>query len=189
MQGSSPAALGIIVVLATIAAQPTRSQVAAAGSASDSAVRQAMNRLASYEGSQLPEDFHLPEAFAPFYEHPEEAARQLVAALRPVHAGKYPEFTGPPPTVWYIRALRALTGLDFQGRTRVHIRDADERWFLCADSTSSVRFFGTWMSRDQTFVAPQDAQREIIARWKAWFQREGHLFRYVNIREVDRWYF
>jgi hypothetical protein len=65
-----------------------------------------------------------------------------------------------------------------------------EKWFLGADTTNTVRFFGTWMSRDLTWVAPQDAQIRIIDKWRRWLSEHGSTFKYVKRDDaVDDWYF
>jgi hypothetical protein len=122
-----------------------------------------------------------------FYRHPEEAAGILISELRPIKRGRYPDGQHPQ-VVRMIRALRSLTGLDFRGTSTARL-SADETHFLEAKKNGEVRFFGTWMSRDCDWVAPKDAQIEIIKKWCAWFAQHGHGYAYVNDRNFDHWYF
>src|SRR4029077_5342611 len=93
-----------------------------------------------------------------------------------------------PQAVWIVRALRSLTGLDFKAKTRAAL-SSDESHFLDLDTHHRVRFFGTWMSRDSTWVAPEDAQLSIIKQWREWFAQHGHNYKYPNNKDFDDWYF
>jgi hypothetical protein len=62
-------------------------------------------------------------------------------------------------------------------------------WVPPPGADGSVEFFGTWMSRDRVWVAPEDAQNEIIRQWKQWFARHGNSHRYESNRRVESWYF
>lgn len=116
-------------------------------------------------------------SFDLFYTNPQEATKR----------GHY--LTGEHPrAVWIVRALRSLTGLDFRARTKAP-PTADETHFLGLNAKGKVEFFGTWMSRDSAWVAPKDAQIQIIKQWKEWFAQRGRGCRYVNDRNFDDWYF
>lgn len=145
---------------------------------SEAEIRTAVLRLSSETWSQ---------SLDIFYKHPEEAAGILVAELRPIKRGRYPDGQHPQ-VVRMIRALRSLTGLDFRGASTARLSD-DETHFLQANRKGEVRFFGTWMSRDCDWVAPRDAQVEIIKKWRAWFAQHGHGYAYVNDLNFDHWYF
>jgi hypothetical protein len=128
-----------------------------------------------------------PDQLATFWQYPQRSTELLLAELKPVPRGKYPNGSHPH-VVWCIRALRSLTALDFRGVTRMKLND-DERQFLVLGKDKRVRFFGTWMSRDLVWVAPEDAQRQIISRWKDWFKKNGAGYSYKNDEHVDNWYF
>ena len=122
-----------------------------------------------------------------FYRDPQLATELLIADLKPARPGHY--LSGKhPKSVWIVRALRSLTGLEFRAPMNAHL-SANEAHFLGLDKRGTVKFFGTWMSRDSVWVAPEDAQIAIIRQWREWFTRNGQHYRYVNDRDVDDWYF
>ena len=118
-------------------------------------------------------------------QHPLRSTELLIKSLRPVGRGKY---RAHPRVVWYIRALRFLTRLDFKARTLGRLTD-DEKNFLAYDGQRRVKFFGTWMSRDIAFVAPKDAQTKIIRQWRDWFTANGKTHNYSDSTPLDDWYF
>jgi len=145
---------------------------------SEKEIRAAVRNL----GSHTPED-----RFEAFYKNPEAATRILIEELRPTVRGQYITDTHPQ-AVWIVRALRALTGLDFRAVTTKHL-GADEAHYLGLNANGTVKFFGTWMSRDRVWVAPEDAQVAIIKQWQKWFAQYGNTHNYVNNRNYDDWYF
>ena len=120
-----------------------------------------------------------------FAQHPARATELLIKSLRPVRRGKYRKH---PDVIWYIRALRFLTKLDFKARTNGRLNE-DEKNFLVYDEQRRVKFFGTWMSRDIAFVAPKDAQINIIRQWRDWFTTNGKTHNYASATPLDDWYF
>jgi hypothetical protein len=53
----------------------------------------------------------------------------------------------------------------------------------------SVAFFGTWMSRDSVYLAPVDAQKQIIAEWLAWFRQHADDWQMPpKPPDIDDWY-
>ena len=138
-----------------------------------------------------------PNDFEPLYQDPVSATRLLVAELHVIKRGSYrtSEAEGfgsinyeAAHVIWCIRALRSLTGLDFKASTNTQL-DEKEGHFLGHVNNREVSFFGTWMSRDLSFIAPEDAQQKIIAKWKSWFAEHGTTYKYVNERNIDKWYF
>jgi hypothetical protein len=125
--------------------------------------------------------------FQVFYKNPERATELLIAALKPTARGDYVRGQHPQ-AVWIVRALRSLTGLDFRAATTADLSD-EESHFLDRNARGQILFFGTWMSRDRTWVAPKDAQIAIIKHWQIWFAKHGHNYKYVNDRIADDWYF
>ncbi len=119
------------------------------------------------------------------YQYPTVAARLLTERLQPAARGKHRDH---PVVVWYIRALRSLTGLDFTATTRAQLADSEAE-YLQRDSAGTVHFFGWHMAWDDTWLAPQDAQLAIIRQWRSWFAKRGRTFRYVNDPKHDHWYY
>jgi hypothetical protein len=149
---------------------------------SDASIVAAIKQLPSTSDSESP-SIH----FQTFYRSPERSTELLIAALKPTARRNY--LSGQhPQAVWIVRALRSLTGLDFRATTTAEL-SSDEAHFLDLNAQHQVRFFGTWMSRDSTWVAPKDAQVAIIKQWQDWFSQHGHSYKYVNDRNFDNWYF
>lgn len=149
---------------------------------SDASIVSAIKGLSSTSDSESPNT-----DFQTFYRSPERSTELLIAALKPTARGKY--LAGQhPQAVWIVRALRSLTGLDFRATTTARL-STDEAHFLDLNAQHQVQFFGTWMSRDSTWVAPKDAQVAIIKQWKDWFSQHGHTHKYVNDTNFDDWYF
>jgi hypothetical protein len=132
-----------------------------------------------------------PQGVYVFFRSPARAAELLVAALKPARPGTYHDGglgeAAVPQAVWEIRALRALTALDFKAPTRARLDD-QEAHFLGLDSLRRIRFFGEWMSRALVWVAPRDAQEEIIRMWRQWVRANARTYRFVNDSTWDRWY-
>jgi hypothetical protein len=148
------------------------------------AVEAGLRRIPNYASPEENESA-FDSVLAVMYQHPALAAGLLVGVLEPVAPGKHPK---TPRVVWYIRALRSLTGLDFKAPTKARLTE-DERERLHPDTAGNTPFF-TWdMGWDVIWVAPKDAQLAIIRKWRAWFAAEGKTFRYVNDRNQKDWYF
>lgn len=91
-----------------------------------------------------------------------------------------------------IRALRYIVGgWDFCAPTKWKPgRTYEERirkYWLHFNSESCVTFFAVWPSRDRTYIAPIDAQREIIAAWQHWYVREGESYSYKPLVNPETW--
>lgn len=139
---------------------------------------------------------------------PVVAACQLIGSLHVVddtHIAGHEQgrHTKTMRVIWALRALRYLTDCqDFRAPT---IEDPAKwgelrrDWLLRDDSgapvknwkpADGVRFFRTWMSRDSVFIAPRDAQKQIIAQWLRWYKDSGsNGFRFQTCDSVDLWYF
>ena len=120
------------------------------------------------------------------YRDPAVATGALIERLEPARPGMH-YHDDHPTVVWYVRALRSLTGLDFTAPT-TQLADS-EAGYLQRDSVGNVRLFGWEMGWDRTWVAPEDAQRTIIQKWRTWFGKEGRGFKYVNDPDHEHWYF
>lgn len=119
------------------------------------------------------------------------SARLLVKELHTVtdphmlNSGNEPE---TEHVLWSIRALRYITGgLDFCGKTNHHFGaselEKNRKYWLYLKSKSCVPFFAMWPSRGSEYIAPLDAQEEIISQWREWIARKGKTFRYVPLHE------
>jgi hypothetical protein len=146
------------------------------------------SRVRALGPSTSSEDFKLFEA------DPVEAVEHLVMQLKPISGRSIPrdkqEFHAEEMRViWTIRALRYLTDMDFDGTTVNRNWDSDRGHFLQRTEGNAVKFFGVWMSRDYTFVAPRDAQLQIIAKWKDWAELHARTHVYPKKHNFDDWYF
>jgi len=128
---------------------------------------------------------------------PERSAELLIKELHPVTDARVVPYTSRPATEHIldcIRALRFVTGgKDFCGKTNHHFGKSEleqnrKYWLFNKDKTC-VPFFATWPSRGSDYVAPVDAQKEIIKQWKDWFAREGQTFVYKPFQNPtpDQW--
>lgn len=140
-------------------------------------------------------------------QRPATSARLLIAELHPVPGVRilsdeqYREkWKDTLHVIWCIRALRYLTGgLEFTAKTNHAFGsreiEQNRKWFIGGEQfpkDGTVRFFGVWMSRDSTYIAPRDAQIEIIQNWKQWYKDDGQAFPYVDSNQkqsADVWYF
>jgi hypothetical protein len=100
--------------------------------------------------------------------------------------------------VWAIRGLRYLNGCkDVRAPTRQDTSrwSGDRRWFLLGQrdrggvTATEMSFFATWMSRDNVFIAPVDAQKIIIQRWRDSYVSSGERHRYATCADINHWYF
>lgn len=87
-----------------------------------------------------------------------------------------------------IRALRYITGgTDFCSQTQHVFGSSEEeknrKYWLTFRHKTCLSFFGYWMSRGRTYVAPVDAQRNIIAQWKNWYAKYGETFPYKPLHD------
>jgi hypothetical protein len=139
-------------------------------------------------------------------QQPVESARLLVAELHPVTGVRILSYEPRARweetlhVIWCLHALRYITGgLEFRARTAHDFGSGEieerRKWFVGGEQfrkDRSVRFFGVWMSRDSTYIAPRDAQIEIIRKWKASNAQHGKTFAYVDPTQdqsPDVWYF
>jgi hypothetical protein len=120
---------------------------------------------------------------------PRESVRLLIAELHPIPRKAY--YPGKKPkderhVVAVLHALRYLTGTTFSAKTKTKLSTKlwdDEEQFLDFNKqmhdenpSHEIHFFGVWMSRNADIFAPEDAQREIIRKWKHWLETDGKDF-------------
>jgi hypothetical protein len=151
----------------------------------------------------FPEDHKLVGALA---EHPKEAAALLLEELHPVPETVIVNWEADNPAhaetlhvLWCLRALTFVTGgRTFTAKTSEVFGSTDleetRRYFLTlylGDGT--VRFFAVRMSTAAILIAPQDAQLEILRRWREWFQNESKPADFAPIPDgltnYEDWYF
>ena len=117
---------------------------------------------------------------------PRLSVRYLIDELHPVDEtrilapGKHSE---AEHVLWSIRALRYLThGKDFCGKTDHEFGSSEiernRKYWLYLRHQNCVSFFAMWPSRGTEYVAPSDAQKQIIEQWKNWFRDQGASFDY-----------
>jgi hypothetical protein len=134
---------------------------------------------------------------APLRSDPLYAVRLLATQLRPISVTRIPgskqdHYRQEMRVIWSVRALQYLTGLDFTAKTkhRYAIGDEEDRSrFLRLTRENEVAFFGVWMSRDSIFVAPKDAQRLVIDKWRAWVRVKAATHIFGEPDSIDKWYF
>jgi hypothetical protein len=151
----------------------------------------------------LRENFDYHFEFEILMSAPSEAAGLLVDELRVIEP--VPEFVSPLQVVdseanraalhvvWCLRALRYITGgLDFRAPT-THQFGSEERfreqWLRKGSFDSTVSFFGTRMSTDTVYIAPTDAQEQIIQKWRTWCKEDGANYQFRAAKELEDWYF
>lgn len=104
-------------------------------------------------------------AWKVFEAHPRRTITLVMPTLRSIPRGLS---LGAPNMVWRVRVLQRLTGLSFRAGTRARLGDEEKRW-LAPDSTGAVPFAGENVARGMTWVAPREAQREILELWRHWW--------------------
>jgi hypothetical protein len=168
--------------------------VCAAGSGEHLPVRLVVERLGS-DKNEMVRDLEILAG------NSQEAVSLLVAQLHPIQCKVYYPSTNSRSSrhvIGCLRALRYLTGLTFTAKTNSKLSD-DQKQFLDFDKQMhddnpkhDIHFFGVWMSRDAAFVAPLDAQRTIIDKWKQWLRTDGATFQYRPSKKpaecMDDWY-
>ncbi len=86
-------------------------------------------------------------------------------------------------TIIYLITLRTLTVTGFTAKTSYTFNDKSEiektrKYFLYLYSTNSIPFYSQWMSRNSYFIAPVDAQKAIIKKWKEWYRKNANTWQY-----------
>jgi hypothetical protein len=137
-----------------------------------------------------------PSDLAVFQTDPLSAVELLVQRIRPIGEKKVlaDEQRSHPEAmrvIWSIRALRYLSGLNFKGKTKYRFKgdvEGERAQLIGLTGESEVFFFGTWMSRDSIYVAPRDAQLQIIEKWKEWARLHAKDHTFIAPKEINDWY-
>jgi len=90
--------------------------------------------------------------------------------------------------------LRYITGgLDFCSQTRHDFGNSEEeknrKYWLTFAHKNCLTFFALWPSRDRTYVAPEDVQRNIIDQWRHWYSSFGTAYDYKPLQNPlpEKW--
>jgi hypothetical protein len=149
--------------------------------------------MKSLEWSVSPETKVLLEQLA---RCPQEAVSYLVNELHevPEEVIKPDELAEHPDTmhvIWCIRVLRYLTdGMKFAGKT-ARFDEYNEKLggLPIGKEKDEVYFFSVWMSRDILYIAPKDAQADVIKKWKEWYANHAENFDFKSSKDFNEWYF
>jgi len=128
-------------------------------------------------------------------ETPVVSACLLVSELREVSEQRLIEAEAEASSqamhvVWVIRSLQYITGgIRFYGDASGLIGNDQRGKFLTRLGKERVPFFSVWMSRDVIFFSPAKVQREIIEKWKYWYDTKGIQYNYFNAEDLNDWFF
>ncbi len=127
---------------------------------------------------------------------PYEAVGVLIRELHPIPSPQRAGLDDAPSTehmISTIAALRYITGgsdfytvsgKDFCAKTKWEFSGSDEeknrRYWLYFDRPNCVSFFSIWPSRYRVYLAPLDAQEEIIRQWHQWYATDGRAYRFTS---------
>jgi len=96
--------------------------------------------------------------------------------------------------LWLIRALRYLTGgMDFCAPSKHVFGNSEEeqnrKYWLTFAHKECLTFFAFWPSRGRWYIAPVDAQKNIIAQWRHWYATSGGKFEYKPLQNPppEKW--
>lgn len=129
--------------------------------------------------------------------NPQASAELLIAGLHPVPDSDESAKADKPSmehVLWMIRGLRYMTGgIDFCAQSK-HIfgnseAEKNRKYWLTFHHNECLTFFGYWMSRDRIYIAPSDAQENIISQWQHWYATYGAKFEYKTLQNPppEKW--
>ena len=126
---------------------------------------------------------------------PYESVGALIRELHPIARPERAEIDDARETehlISTIAALRFITGggnfytvsgQDFCAKTTWKFGDSEEekdrRYWLYFNRANCVSFFAIWPSRYRVYLAPLDAQRELIIKWRQWYDTEAKAYRFA----------
>ena len=139
---------------------------------------------------------------------PEKSLCALVKQLnttsvKELHPGDWESNVDASSQVWRIRALRFLTcGQDFSSFTQYRpdkARDPEDYWSHLAGGALrnkkpgdqvEVLFFHTRMAWAIDYIAPIEAQKDIIRQWREWLVKNGtNAGCRPNATDYNQWWF
>jgi hypothetical protein len=182
-----PLKLSFVIMLASLATPILRAQLYDSHSQSD--LEERVRRLG------LPGDNDDLADVQVLSKTPYEAVGALIRELHPIADPERSGHDDAPATEHLISTIAALryltggnnfyllTGKDFCGKTSWKFGKSEEeqsrRYWLYFDHSTCASFFGIWPSRYRVYLAPLDAQEEIIQHWRDWFAREGKAYQFT----------
>ena len=128
---------------------------------------------------------------------PELAISPLIQQLHPIYGDRILASQKRPDAehvLWCIRALRYLCGgQDFCAQTK-HVfgnseLERNRKYWLYDRHHTCVSFFAMWPSRGSVYIAPADAQQEIIHKWAAWLKQNSTSLHCTPLQnpQPDQW--
>jgi hypothetical protein len=127
---------------------------------------------------------------------PYEAVGALIRELHPIPNPEHAGVNDAPSTEHLISTLAALRyitggsdfytigGKDFCAKTKWEFGSSEgeknRRYWLYFDHPNCVSFFSIWPSRYRVYLAPVDAQQEIIRQWRQWYATDGGAYRFTS---------
>jgi hypothetical protein len=128
---------------------------------------------------------------------PRSSAGLLIVGLHTVPDSKKTDNADRPSVehvLWLIRGLRYVTGgIDFCASSKHVFGNSEEeknrKYWLTFHHKECLTFWGYWMSRDRTYIAPADAQENIISQWHHWYATYGAEFAYKPLENPppEKW--
>ncbi len=129
--------------------------------------------------------------------NPRASTELLIAGLNPIpDSDEFAKADKPSMehVLWMIRGLRYVTGgLDFCAQSK-HIfgkseEEKNRKYWLTFHHKDCLTFFGYWMSRDRIYIAPTDAQKNIISQWQDWYAKYGANSEYKPLQSLpqEKW--
>jgi hypothetical protein len=82
--------------------------------------------------------------------------------------------------IWCWRALRMITSLDFFGKSRQTLEGVYEEYLLNKE-TAEIKYCHVWVLKSIVYMAPGDAQLDIINQWKDWYKKEAKNFTFKTL--------
>lgn len=157
-----------------------------------SEIQQRVQHLGTAEGES---DLADAEALA---KTPYESVGALIGELHtiphPENAKRIQNTAEVQHLISVIAALRYITGgrdfylsggKDFCSTTSWRFGDSPEetnrRYWLYFRNSKCVTFFAIWPSRYRIYLAPIDAQQDIISQWRNWYAAEGRSYEFKAI--------
>jgi hypothetical protein len=131
-----------------------------------------------------------------------ESGPVLISNLKPISLKEISpdQFATHPAEmkiIWSLRALRYIYRKDYSSKTNYVFKSEEElqvQHFIKASYTDKtnheVMLFGVWMSRDIIYLAPEDAQINIIKQWKEWSKSHSETLSPVSgPTKDDLWWY
>lgn len=83
-------------------------------------------------------------------------------------------------TIWCWRALRMLTSVNFYGSSKQTLEGVYGEYLLDKES-GKIKYCHVWPLKSIIYMAPGDAQLDIINQWKDWYSAKAKKFDYKTL--------